>query len=379
MFPILYCKSKNDKIKEWQITVKELPNKTAELKVLSGYEDGKKTEHITIIEKGKNIGKKNETTPFEQAISQAQKKFNDKQEKEGFSPDKKNMKVHISPMLAETYKFDSKVSRKKDIVFPCYAQPKIDGWRCIATLKDDKVILLTRKGKEYNGFNTLKSVLYPFLKERSPTFYLDGEIFTNKLPFETFSGLCNKQKCNEEEEQLKNTFEYWLFDCFDLEKPNWGFTDRLNETRKLNHNLIVHIENVECENKVKAKELHDKYFSEGFEGLMLRNKNSTYQLNTRSRDLQKYKCFMEEEFPIIGFKEGVGDEKGCIIWECSYPGGSFTVRPVGTREYRAELYKDAQKDFSKYEGKPLTVKFQNKMVDGCPRFVVGKSIRYELI
>ena len=88
---------------------------------------------------------------------------------------------------------------------------------------------------------------------------------------------------------------------------------------------------------------------------------------------------MEEEFPIIGFKEGVGDEKGCIIWECSYPGGSFTVRPVGTREYRAELYKDAQKDFSKYEGKPLTVKFQNKMVDGCPRFVVGKSIRYELI
>ena len=86
----------------------------------------------------------------------------------------------------------------------------------------------------------------------------------------------------------------------------------------------------------------------------------------------KYKEFMEEEFKIIGFHEGTGDEKGIVIWECETPDKKqFSVRPKGTREIRKELYDNGDK----YIGKLLTVIFQEYTNDGIPRFPVGKSIR----
>jgi ATP dependent DNA ligase domain. len=55
--------------------------------------------------------------------------------------------------------------------------------------------------------------------------------------------------------------------------------------------------------------LHNDFVSNGYEGIMLRDRNGIYEPNKRSKYLQKYKKFMEEEFQIIDFKEGTGDEK----------------------------------------------------------------------
>ena len=72
---------------------------------------------------------------------------------------------------------------------------------------------------------------------------------------------------------------------------------------------------------------------------MIRDKAGPYEPNKRSKYLQKYKEIMEEEFKIIGFHEGTGDEKGIVIWECETPDKKqFSVRPKGTREIRKELY-----------------------------------------
>ena len=43
---------------------------------------------------------------------------------------------------------------------------------------------------------------------------------------------------------------------------------------------------------------------------------NVYEPNKRSKDLQKYKDNMEEEYKIVGFHEGSGDEKGAVIWDC---------------------------------------------------------------
>ena len=35
---------------------------------------------------------------------------------------------------------------------------------------------------------------------------------------------------------------------------------------------------------------------------------------------------MEEEYKIVGFHEGSGDEKGAVIWECKQKRKTFAVR-----------------------------------------------------
>ena len=60
---------------------------------------------------------------------------------------------------------------------------------------------------------------------------------------------------------------------------------------------------------------------------MLRNIESPYELNKRSKHLQKYKKFIDSEYKIIGFKEGKGDAKGTVIWDFETDSGqTFSVR-----------------------------------------------------
>ena len=105
---------------------------------------------------------------------------------------------------------------------------------------------------------------------------------------------------------------------------------------------------------------------------MLRNIKGIYREGYRSHDLQKYKEFKEDEYPIIGFEEGDGRDKGCVIWVCCNSNKKeFRVRPRGTVEQRSEWFKNG----NKYIGKDITVIFQELSEQNIPRFPVGKAIR----
>ena len=60
-FPVLYGVEKNGKIKQWSIQVDKV-GQYAKVTTLYGQMDGKMQETERFYEKGKNIGKKNETT-----------------------------------------------------------------------------------------------------------------------------------------------------------------------------------------------------------------------------------------------------------------------------------------------------------------------------
>jgi DNA ligase-1 len=114
------------------------------------------------------------------------------------------------------------------------------------------------------------------------------------------------------------------------------------------------------------------YIEAGFEGIMLRTLNGVYRTGYRSKDLQKYKEFQEEEFKIIGYDQGTGRDEGTVIWLCETElGKPFSVRPRGTMELRKEWYKNGPQ----YVGKKLTVIFQERSEQGVPRFPVGKAVR----
>ncbi len=116
-----------------------------------------------------------------------------------------------------------------------------------------------------------------------------------------------------------------------------------------------------------------EYLADGHEGLMVRENDSPYVLRKRSKHLLKLKEFTDSEFEIVGHKEGAGEDAGTVVWQCVTPDGehTFWVRPMGTREHRAELLAAAEAN----HGRLLCVKYQELSPDGVPRFPVGKAIR----
>lgn len=388
-FPVLYGNSKNGKIKKWIIKVVQNSDSTAKIVVENGYIDGKMAKSERLIANGKNIGKSNATTALEQACNEAQRKHIDKKEKEGYSEQMDNIGTPVYPMLAQKYDINSTKKRKNDIAFPCFVQPKLDGYRCMVGIGEDgNIVFKSRVGKEFKRMEHLNKALKKYYRDLTKKgidisgIYLDGELYSDELPFEEISGIIRVEKTKDIVKEKK--IKYHMYDLYDSNNPNMDYEDRNAILNSVNGNQDISVVITEvCEKKTNIREFHNKYVEMGYEGLMLRNRTGSYLLKSRSYDLQKYKEFEDSEFKIVGFKEAQGEDRGTIIWECIYkkPNGSdglFSVRPRGSREHRARWFDDAQKDFSQFDGKMLTVRYQELGPEGCPRFPVGIDIRIDI-
>jgi len=391
-FPKLYKISNTKKIYEWNICITESPHESPnknqfEIVTFHGEKEGKKIKHSTLISKGKV-----NRSVLQQAILETQSKWNNKYNKSGYRPNGEIEKQIIRPMLASPFKLSTlslslKKSRAKNIVLPCAIQRKYDGIRCIASFHQNEIVLETRSGTKIDNFNCLRKELkelYISLNYhlKDTHFYFDGELYTDEFPFEELNGLVRKKKdkVSESEIEKMNKIKFNIFDFFDLDRIDLTFQHRNDElnvciNKNKNDKYITLAPTYIAKTVDDVSKFHEQFVKEGFEGTILRNLNSVYQLNKRSKDLQKYKDFVDEEFPIIGFKDGVGKDTGLVVWKCVTPKGvEFEVVPNGTQLYRSELFKNG----NDYIGKMLTVVFQGYTRDGSLRFAKGKDIRFDL-
>lgn len=345
MFSTLYQKNNSGKVKVWTISVE---NDT--ITTTYGQQDGKLVTTQRVIKSGKNLGRSNQTTIHEQAIAEAKSKWNAKLD-QGYSEKLTDETEHILPMLALDYH-----KRGKDIVFPCYIQPKLDGIRAI--YKNGK--FYSRKGKLFTGLEHISN-------ELPSNAILDGELYTPDTSFENIVSVVRNEKGDID----KTSIHYNVFDKIDdkiyRERRNWIYT--YLDSKKYTHIVTT----TECKNEEDIDSWYNLFVKrDGYEGVMLRNKNGLYRENYRSPDLQKYKTFQDNEFEIVEFKQGTGVEKGCVVWVCvTKNGDKFSVRPRGSHESRKNQFNNG-KD---YIGKQLTVRYQNMSDKGIPRFPVGIIIR----
>lgn len=371
-FPPLYGESSHGKRKVWSIRV-EARGSTGVLINEHGYEDGKKVVNERMVEKGKNIGKSNETTPFQQAVNEAQSAWNKKRDA-GYKPEcTLTESVDVAkppgatqqpplPMLAHDYN-----KRGKSIVFPCYVQAKLDGVRCVAVA--DTKTLYSRNGKAFPHLQHIRTEL-----ARLPTgTVLDGELYSDALTFQEIVGLVKKETLRGDDTAKLEKIYLCVYDVIVADKTNEE-RNRMLESL-LNGSNFQHLKLLPtktCMNRDDVKAFHADFVAAGYEGLMLRNCAGLYRVGVRSTELQKYKEFEDAEYKVVGYKEGDGLEKGCVIWMCETPKGQvFAVRPRGTHEARAALLTEADR----YVGQQLTVRFQELTTDGIPRFPVGLTFR----
>ena len=389
-FPRLFGEDTKGNTKVWSIKVVENTDSTAEIITEYGRLGGKQTKSVRQVKLGKNIGKKNETTPFQQAVSEAKSKHTKKQETgycENFvetetgaiiteKPKTSTKTPKLLPMLAHDYN-----KRGKDIKFPCLVQPKLDGVRALVFMEGSEIQVVSRTGKEYgNAGHIIQELKESDVFKVQPGLVLDGELYTTTLPFEELTGLCRRKTLKKGDAEKLKEIHFWVFDQFDRNFLDAPFDTRLYKMEQLfennEFNYIRLVETKDLNSKKGLKEVHGNYITAGFEGAILRNLTGPYKLKDRSKDLQKYKVFEDSEYPIVGYTEAAGNDAGTVIWECEYQNNSgdaktFSVRPRGTREQRQEWFENGE-DFI---GQLLTVRYQELTAEGCPRFPVGIAIR----
>jgi len=361
----LYATSSKGDIKVWKGSVKDVGDKSI-IEYEFGLENGKHQIQTTEVKEGKNIGRSNETTPYEQAVKMVESKYNKKRDS-GYTEVKNNISTPILPMLALSFE-----KRKHNIKYPCYVQPKIDGVRMTCRMVDGKIEMFTRRGKPFTLMTHIEDELIKIFNnlERGETFYLDGELYSDTLTFQELAGIVRRSSNDEE---ILKQIHYVVFDCFDLNKPNWDWLDRWESIyHSITENYVLRCPKFPVHDENHIYKWNSDFIEQGYEGTIIRNMDGKYKLNHRSPDLQKYKLFLDDEYEIIGFKEGTNTDEGCVIWECKTPNGlEFSVRPRGTKEQRTEWFDNGES----YISSLLTVRFQELTDDGVPRFPVGITIR----
>src|ERR1700677_1554291 len=136
LLPPLFKKTSTGAIQKWEIGVDDTTIIT-----WWGQIDGATQETRDLITEGKNAGRSNETTVTQQAVAEAKAKW-EKQLKKGYVKTAEDAEAGtvdeiieggIVPMLA--FPFDKQGHKLK---YPLYGNPKLDGTRCIAMVKDGK-------------------------------------------------------------------------------------------------------------------------------------------------------------------------------------------------------------------------------------------------
>lgn len=259
------------------------------------------------------------------------------------------------------------------IIYPALVQKKLDGFRCISHVNNNTVIMYSKGMKQFIYLNHIKNEILK-IKEllKNNNIYLDGELYEKGVKLHEISSLVMKKYATINNENKMKQISYYIFDTFDINNLNIEFKDRYKKLVSIFKNYhFKYLKLVTCEivyNLDQIKDLDKKYLYEGFEGVIVRNKNGIYKLNAKSYDVLRTKEFKKKDFEIIGAKEGTGTQKGAIIWilKClNNYNKTFSGIPIGTLNERKEIYKKYINNPNLYIGKKARVKFLEITIDGC--------------
>lgn len=374
VFPTLYKSSSKGKEQQWVIQVhpyrggagdEAVDEVWADIVTMHGQVGGAQQTARVVVDKGKNLGRANATTAYEQAVSEAESKWKKQQDK-GYSTERGGGSMELLPMLAHKYH-----EKKKKVVFPAFLQPKLDGFRALAVRKGDTILLMSRGGKEHKYLDHIRAALLTMMADGE---VWDGELYfmghkdgEGAVDFQDLSSLIKRPQAGSEK------VEYHVYDRVapgSFDDRHEPLIDAIPEDGP-----VKYVETVEVNDHDHVEQLHAEFVEEGYEGAMLRWGEAEYKSGYRSENLLKVKAFDDDEFEVVDVvPSGVGKEadKGKFVCRTK-DGATFNAKPKGRDEVRAEYLANKHK----YIGKKLTVEFFGYTTSDppVPRFPVGKAIR----
>lgn len=390
---IVFCIQDSDDPDTWYISTKSRV-----------WPDGKwKIEEAKMVA-NKNVGRKNQRLGEDQALAEAQSKFDlkvrkghgteDIEEAQEFFDNEgagKVDKYSLQPMLGKDIQekgrgSGEKVFAEKRLHYPVTVQKKINGLHQMAFYDEklDEVVMISRTGKKFTVFPHMREALLPWFRKH-PNIILDGELYSHDTwSFQALSGIARKEKIKELTDEQKEALPkiiIYLFDYLDLDNMDMVYTDRMAAAEeelapflqkledKGKYVPIEILEYYEATSKKQIDKIYKKFLEEGYEGAMIRN-DMPFIFGKRVSDrLFKYKPQFDDEFKLIGYEEGTGKFANTPIWVFqTKEGKEFRSTPTGTLEDRKEIFDELQtkEGQKKYFNKKFTVYFYGWSEDRIP-------------
>jgi ATP-dependent DNA ligase len=390
-WPKLFKKTSSGKIQEWEISVYKDDKDCGVIQTEYGLQGGKKVRTKEVINQGKNEGRSNSTTPYSQALAEADASWEEKRTRKKYSTDatggESGEKRGRAPMLSPNKMFDH---FKKKIILDNehILQPKLDGFRCLAFWDGITVELVSRQGKTFTALPHVREALLSWLEGHEPC-VLDGELWTPTLKFQKIASAI---KNNSNPPDYAAQIQYHVYDM-PMAK---GYGDRLDALEEIGKDPsgVIHLIQSHVFRRrtwdlfyATVKEYEKQCVEEGFEGAMLRTLDCVYEHDKRSQSLLKVKSFKDEEFKVMGFRaakasaviksgEAIPVDMSDLlipVLVCKMPKSdlTFEVTAPGTLDEK----RDMMKNVKEYIGKQLTVKYFELTDGGVPRMPVAKAFR----
>lgn len=292
---------------------------------------------------------------------------------------KTHINGHLKLMLAKDPKpgnqfFDIYAAPTPRINKAWLVSRKLDGVRASVRMdKHGNFEAMSRSGKSLNvAFtNIFKDInLLRLFQTIGEDKMLDGELYIHGKPLQEITGVV---ALKDYDPLRHDELMFWIFDFADhtttaVERDNrlkkFVIQDPSNSRIFMNKQSMV-------TDYLGAKNLHDTFIGQGFEGAILRDPESLYGYGTRDDRMIKLKEFQDDEFQIVGYKLGLrGAEDMCF--ECvTKDGKKFEAKPLGDKQAKLGYVAD----FDNINGKLLTVKFFNYTKDGIPNLPSGVAVR----
>ena len=285
------------------------------------------------------------------------------------------MTTHFKPMLA--HKFDNK---RVDWSKPVFIQPKLDGIRCIMTADG----CYSRNGKKFMNVQHLYTKAIKDLFKVNPLLVIDGELYNHDLRdnFEKIVSLVRKQKpTSDDRKEARKLIQYHVYDFVMAYKGKLDLIESdMNRYEKRMHQLVCsdmygkHIRYVPARgvhSLDKAKEIHNDFLQQGYEGSILRL-DGPYKCG-RSYDLMKFKDFSDTEAKIVSWVEGKGKRRGTIgkFIAVDSDGIRFGMPVMDNFKYLQKNFKNMQD----WVGKTATFTYFERTRAGSYRHPLFKAIR----
>jgi bifunctional non-homologous end joining protein LigD len=179
-------------------------------------------------------------------------------------------------------------------------EPKLDGIRCIAFKKGDRVVLLSRNKLDLTAAYIRVA---DALRKQEGDFILDGELAAIEGDRTSFSLL-------QQARHQKVPLAYFVFDIPFVNGSDLRGVDLLGRKAALKAAIrfkapLRFVSHIETDGEAYFEEACKR----GWEGLIAKRAASTY-VKGRTKDWLKFKCSNEQEFVIGGYTDPQGSRTG---------------------------------------------------------------------
>ncbi len=271
------------------------------------------------------------------------------------------------------HKYESKRTKDQKLVA---VEPKLDGVRCIAIVKNGHTVLYSRNGKTLS--DNYKTTIIKDLNKAAeegviPKYVIfDGELMGSD--FTATVSQIHRKTSVDVSSHFYHIFDWIPYDDWINQKSTLTTQEMREKLEDMNleeNSKFLKIVHRDIVPPSDIKKMHDVYVSQGYEGVMIKLLNEKYKFG-RGHNVTKLKDFYDVDLEVISFEEGEGKYSGSL--------GAIIVKHKDVLVNVGSGFSDDEreqiwKNRTQFRNQIAEIRYQEETPDGSLRFPTFRGWR----